>query len=133
MSSIYSLVTQNVPFRWDAKCEEAFTQIKEYLVNPPVLATPIKGKVVFLYILAIDVSLGSLLIQYDTEGKEREIYYISRTLVGYELNYTVVEKTCLAVVFVTQELRHYMLTHFVKLIAKINPLKYFLSKATLIG
>ncbi|XP_059070614.1 uncharacterized protein LOC131860248 [Cryptomeria japonica] len=49
---------------------------------------------------------------------------MSRNLVGYELNYTTVEKKCLAVVFATQMLRHYMLAYLVKLIAKIDPLKY---------
>lgn len=36
-------------------------------------------------------------------------------------------------VFATQQLQHYMLTHTIKLIAKIDPLKYLLSKANLIG
>lgn len=45
--------------------------------------------------------------------------------------YTFIEKACLVVVFATQPLRHYMLTHTVKLIAKIDPLKYLLNKANL--
>lgn len=98
-----------------------------------MLATPIKGKPLVLYISTTDVSLGALPAQHDTKGKEREIYYINRTLVGYELNYTTVEKTCLAVVFVTHKMRHYMHAHYVKLIENIDPLKYLLSKATLFG
>lgn len=108
-------------------------QIKQYLVNPPVLATLIKRKSLLLCISTTNVSLGVVMAQHNTEGKEREIYYISRTLVGYELNFIAMEKTCLAVVFATQKLRHYMLAHSVKLIAKIDPLKYLLSKATLTG
>ena len=52
---------------------------------------------------------------------------------AYEINYTSIEKACLAVVFASQKLRHYMLAHTVHLIAKIDPLKYFLSKAALTG
>ena len=66
-------------------------------------------------------------------GKEREIYYISNTLVAYELNYTSIEKTCLAAMFASKKLKHYMLTHTIKLVAKIDLLKYLLSKAALIG
>lgn len=106
-------------------------QIKEYLINPPVLVSPIEGKPFLLYILATNVSLGALLVQHDEENREREVYYIGHTLVGYELNYSSIEKTCLAVVFATQKLWHYMLTHLVKLIAKIDPLKYLLNKPTL--
>ena len=64
-------------------------------------------------------------------GKERAIYYISCTLVSYELNYTSIEKACLTLVFASQKLRHYMLAQTVQLVAKINPLKYLLSKIVL--
>ena len=43
------------------------------------------------------------------------------------------EKSCLAVVFSTQKLRHYMLSHTIQLASKIDPLKYMLSRKTLIG
>ena len=43
------------------------------------------------------------------------------------------EKACLAVVFFTQKLCHYMLGHMVHLISNIYPLKYTLTKISLIG
>ena len=94
---------------------------------------PILGKPLILYILATVSSLGALLAQSDEMGKERAIYYIIRTLVAYELNYTSIEKACLAIVFAFQKLWHYMLAHTVHLIAKIDPLKYLLSKVALTG
>ena len=78
-------------------------------------------------------TLGALLAQHDEQGRERAIYYISRTLVSYELISTPMEKAYLAVVFSTQKLCHYMLGHTVNLISKIDPLKYMLSKITLTG
>ncbi|MDF3686444.1 RNase H-like domain-containing protein, partial [Enterobacter hormaechei] len=53
-------------------------------------------------------------------GNEQAIYYLSQTLVGYELNYIAIEQACLAVVFCTQKLHHYMLNHTTHLIAKID-------------
>lgn len=94
---------------------------------------PIQGKPLILYISAIDTSLRALLAQQDDNKKEGAIYYINRTLVSYEMNYTKIEKACLALVLASQKLRHYMLAHSIKLIAKIDPLKYLLSKATLTG
>lgn len=79
-------------------------QIKEYLANPPILMPPIPGKPLILYVSATESSLGALLAQLDEQGKERAIYYISRTLVSYEVNYTSIEKDCLAVVFASQKL-----------------------------
>lgn len=94
---------------------------------------PIQDKSLILYISATNTSLGTLLAQHDENNKKKVIYYISRTLVSYETNYSIIEKAYLAVVFTSQKLRHYMLAHSIKLIAKINPLKYILSKATLTG
>ena len=66
-------------------------------------------------------------------GKERSIYYISHTLVTYELNYTCIEKSYLVVMFASQKLKHYMLAHTTQLVAKIDPLKYLLNKVVLTG
>lgn len=107
--------------------------LKEYLMNPHVLMPPIEGKHLLLYISAMQASLGALLAQEDHEGKERAIYYINQTLVGCETNYTPIEWECLVVVFASQKLHHYMLIHTIKLVAKIDPLKYLLNKADLTG
>lgn len=72
-------------------------------MNPPVLVPPVPGKPLILYISTIDVSLGALLAQENQQGKERAIYYINKTLNGYELNYTFIEKACLTVVFTSQK------------------------------
>ena len=64
-------------------------------------------------------------------GKERAIYYISHTLVQYELNYTCIEKAYLVVVFASKKLRNYVLAHATQLVTKIDPVKYLLNKAGL--
>ena len=101
-------------------------------MHTPILVPPVLGCPLILYISVTPIALGALLAQHDDQGRERAIYYISKTLVSYELNYTPMEKACLAVVFSTQKLHHYMLGHTVHLISKIDPLKYILSKSTLI-
>ena len=93
---------------------------------------PIYGKPLILYISVIEPSLGILLAQEDDNNKEWAIYYLSHTLISYEMNYNIIEKDYLAIVFASQSLRHYMLTHTAWLVAKIGPLKYLLSKAALI-
>lgn len=86
------LMKKEVPFAWDQACQNAFDEIKRYLVNPPVLTSPIKGKPLLLYITALDGSLGALLAQYNDQGKENALYYLSRTLIGAEVNYSPIEK-----------------------------------------
>ena len=79
-------------------------QIKKYLTNPPILMPRISRKPLILYISATEFSLGALLAQLDEYGKERVRYYISCTLVSYEVNYTSIEKAFLAVVFASKKL-----------------------------
>ncbi|XP_058202937.1 uncharacterized protein LOC131317399 [Rhododendron vialii] len=127
------LMKKGVPFEWDQSCQNAFDSIKAYLLKPPVLTSPTKGKPLLLYIAALDCSLGALLAQHNEQGKEQALYYLSRTLVGAELNYSPIEKTCLTLVFALQKLRHYVLEHEVKWISKADPLKYILSRPILSG
>lgn len=94
---------------------------------------PLYGEPLILYISATDTSLGILLAQEDNDNKERAIYYLSHTLISYEKNYNIIEKAFLAIVFASQKLRHYMLAHTTWLVAKMDPLKYLLSNASLIG
>ena len=122
---------KSVPFEWDQQCQNAFNSIKEYLLKPPVLMSPIKGKPLLLYITALDGSLGALLAQHNEHGKENALYYLSHTLVGAEVNYSPIEKTCLALVFALQKLKHYVLEHEVKLISRVDPLKYIHSRPIL--
>ena len=79
------------------------------------------GKPLILYISPIETSLGILLAQEDNNNKEQAIYYLSHTLISYEMNYSINEKAFLAVVFASQKLRHYMLAHTTRLVAKIDP------------
>lgn len=51
---------------------------------------------------------------------------------GYELNYSPIERVCLSIMFSTKNLRHYILNRKVKLISKVDPLKYsLLAKAAI--
>lgn len=118
---------------WNEECQKRIDQIKKYLENPPILMPPILGKPLILYISGTKFSFRGLLDQLDEHEKEREIYYINQTLVSYEVNYTSIEKACLAVVFASQKLQYYMLENIIHLIKKIDPLKYLLGKASLIG
>jgi len=68
-------------FVWGKEQQLALDEIKNYLINPPVLVLPQHGKLFRLYLLTNDTVIGSALIQ-EFEGKERVIYYLSRRLVG---------------------------------------------------
>ncbi|KAG9446524.1 hypothetical protein H6P81_012652 [Aristolochia fimbriata] len=127
------LLKKDTPFEWDESCRNAFNNIKAYLTKPPVLVAPIVDKPLLLYIAAQEKSVGALLAQCDENNKDRSLYYLSRTMVGAELNYSPIEKTCLALIFAIQKLRHYLLAHSTNLISRADPLKYIMSRPILFG
>ena len=84
---------------WIEDCQKAFEAAKEYVSNQPVLAPPKPGRPLNLYLSVIEDALGSMLTQEDEEKKEHAIYYLSKRLKDYETRYTVVEKSCCALVW----------------------------------
>ena len=62
------------------------------------------------------------------EGEEKAIYYMSKKFRVYETRYTPIEKTCLDLVWVTNKLRHYMLTPMLHVMAPIDLIRYLLQQ-----
>ncbi|XP_020415444.1 uncharacterized protein LOC109947969 [Prunus persica] len=124
---------QEQTFKWEEQHQQAFQEIKHYLSNPPVLSPSKRGRPLKLYVSALEVSIGSLLVQDNKEGKEQAVYYLSRTLTEVERRYSVIERLCLALYFTAVKLRHYMLPHTVYIIAKTDLIKYMLTRPMLRG
>jgi len=86
------LIKKGVSFIWGDACQQAFEEIKRYLMQPPVLIAPVSGKPFLIYVRAMDHSLGALLAQNNDQGHEQAIYYLSRTMIGAEHRYSLIEK-----------------------------------------
>ncbi|XP_077252401.1 uncharacterized protein LOC143891751 [Tasmannia lanceolata] len=131
---IFKLLKKNAPKKWNEECQEAFEKIKQCLALPPVLSPIIPGQPMLLYLSVTDTAMGCMLAQQDPESKrERAIYYVSKKMLEYEQKYTILEKTCLALVWATQKLRHYLLSSRVLLLSRMDPLKYLFEKPALTG
>jgi hypothetical protein len=98
------LMRKGVLFHWDEQCQNALDSLKRYLLNPPVLVALVKGHPLILYIATQPTSIGALLAQHNDEEKEVACYYLSHTLVGAKINYSPIEKLCLALVFYLKKL-----------------------------
>ena len=87
-----------------------------------------------MYLSVMKASMSCVLGQHDETGrKERAIYYLSKKFTDYETRYTVLGKTCCALTWASQRLRHYMLNYTTMLIARMDPLKYLFEKPALTG
>ncbi|KFK24493.1 hypothetical protein AALP_AAs49847U000100 [Arabis alpina] len=85
----YNTLRGNKQFEWSDKCEDAFRQLKEYLATPPILAKPITGEPLFLYIAISETAVSAVA----------------------ETRYPQLEKLALSTVMASRKLRPYFQVH----------------------
>uniref|UniRef100_A0A2N9EJ59 Integrase catalytic domain-containing protein n=1 Tax=Fagus sylvatica TaxID=28930 RepID=A0A2N9EJ59_FAGSY len=78
-------------------------------------------------------AIGALIAQENDNGVEQPIYYVSRTLKDAESRYSGAERSCLALIYASQRLRHYFLAHKVQLMTKSHPIRSLLQWPVLSG
>ena len=61
---------------WNEECDEALTAIKQYLAEPPVLASPEAGETLFVYLAVSDVSVSAALFKEDENRKQRQVFFL---------------------------------------------------------
>jgi len=74
------------------------------------------------------IALGALLAQNNDQRHEQAIYYLSRTMIGAEHRYNLIEKECLSLVFAIQKMQHYLVGQTIHVISKVNPLRLLMTK-----
>ena len=98
-------------------------------MKTPILVPPVPEKPLLLYFTTTNTAMWALLTQYLEEvRKENAIYYFNKKMFPYEEKYSPLEKTCVAFVWATRKLRHYILAYKVLLIARMDPLKCLMEK-----
>ena len=103
-------------------------------MNPLVLMPPVPERPLILYMTILDESMGCMLGQHDEFGKrECVVYYLSKKFTAYGMNYSLLERTCCALVWAFHRLRQYMLSHTTWLISKMDPVKSIFEKPVLTG
>ena len=114
-------------FKWIEECARAFQQLKEYLSHPPIMSSPETDEVLFAYIAVALYAMSLVLIRVDS-GRQRLVYYVSKSLHEVEIHYLPLEKAILVVVYGTRKLPHYFQAHMVVISTQL-PLKAILQSA----
>ena len=83
--------------KWGDAQEKAFRTLKHVLLKEPILKLPNCAESFILQTDASEFGLGAILLQREGEVK-LPVAYASRKLKGGELNYSTIEKECLATV-----------------------------------
>jgi len=118
------LLKKNVEFNWTDKCDHAFMELKNKLINQPLLTYPDWEKGEFnLMTDASQYAIGAVLSQ----GKlpeDKPLAYASRTLNQAETNYSVIQKELLAIIWAVKHFRPYLYGRKFTIITDHRPLTY---------
>ena len=104
------------------KSAEAFTTLKNCLLQAPVLIYPRFTSNASTFVLQTDASavgLGAVLKQ---DG--HVVAYASRSLTTPEQQYSVIQRECLAVIYALKQFRHYLLGRYFKIVTDHAPLQW---------
>jgi hypothetical protein len=115
------LLKKYVPLFWDEAAQCSFDALKHALTTAPLLRPPNYNKDFLLYLAVTESTIGMVLVEEDDSFSEYMIYYLSRGLIGLELNYTHLKKLALAAVHVVQRFYHYVLFRKTTVIVVVNP------------
>ena len=125
-SLLTKLLRKGVKFKWTDKCQNCFEQLKEMLVEAPVLTQPTSGKEYTLYSDASRIGLGCVLMQ---DGKV--VAYAFRQLKPHEQNYPTRDLELAVVVFALKIWRHYLYGEKCRIYIDHKSLKYLLTQREL--
>lgn len=93
-----NLTRKDVPFDWNADCQCAFEELKDRLLNAPVLAHFSHDKPTRVETDASQGVVAGVLTQQQPDGEWHPIAFFSETMHGAEHNYHIHDKELLAVI-----------------------------------
>ena len=108
---LYALTKKDVSFTWSPECQQAFAQLKEFLMSSPVLRFPDFKQPFILETDASGSGLGAVLAQKQPGGTVHPIAYASRSLQKHESNYGITQLEGLGVVWTAKHFRPYLYGH----------------------
>jgi len=113
---------------FNEECMDAFNDLKTKFVSAPVITAPNWGQEFELMCDASDYAIGVVLGQ--RKGKHfHAIYYASKVLNDAQVNYAIIEKEMLAIVYALEKFRSYLVGSKVIIYTDHTAIKYLLNKA----
>ena len=126
------LTKKGIPFLWDREEERSFTDLKAALTSAPVLAHPNYSLPMEIIPDACGYGIGGVLAQR-IDGVEHPVAYASRLLSASEINYSITEKECLALVWCLVKFRCFVWGCPITVVTDHQALCWLMTKRDLAG
>uniref|UniRef100_A0A3B5QLU2 Gypsy retrotransposon integrase-like protein 1 n=1 Tax=Xiphophorus maculatus TaxID=8083 RepID=A0A3B5QLU2_XIPMA len=124
VAPLTDLLKSNVKYIWSSVCQQAFEDVKRMLCDSPVLLAPDMNKSFKLQVDASHVGAGGVLLQMDVFSIERPVSFFSRKFNRHQLNYSVIEKETLALIWSLQHFEVYVGSGPLTVFTDHNPLTF---------
>ena len=121
---LFDLICINVPFQWGPEHTEAFTNIKQEIIQAPVLKYYDPKKLTVLQTDASAKGLGACLLQC-----EHPVYFSSKALTDSQKGYVAIELEALAVSLAMEQFHHFLYATKFVLETDQKPLETILAKS----
>jgi hypothetical protein len=126
-SPLFVLLMKNDEFKWTNICQEAFNTLKHQLSTAPILRGLDWTLPFHISSDASDTTIGAILGQEENH-LPYAIYFICKNMTPVELNYTVIEKEFLAVIYAINKFRHYITGYSTFFHTDHSTIKYLMKK-----
>ncbi|GJT42375.1 reverse transcriptase domain-containing protein [Tanacetum coccineum] len=97
-------------FHWTPDAEQAFKKPKQHLSELPLLVAPKPKEELIVYLSASHEAISAVLMT-ERGTVQTSVYFVSRALQGPKLNYNLMEKLVLSLVFAAKRLQRYFQAH----------------------
>ena len=81
------------------------------MAEPPVLASPKAGETLFIYLAVLYVAVSTVLFKEGEDGRQRPVFFVSKSLAEIETRYNHLEQVALALRIAAKKLRLYFQAH----------------------
>ena len=76
---------------WNEKCDWAFMEIKQYLIELPILVRLETDDTLYLYLAASDIAISAALFKECGDAKLKPVFFVSKSLTDAETRYSHLE------------------------------------------
>jgi transposase InsO family protein len=118
---LYALLRKGQKWEWTEECRKVFEKCKLELCGESVLTHYDASKEIVITCDACDEGISGIL-SHKIDGKERPVFYVSRTLTEAERKYPILHREALAVVFAMEKFFKYVYGNFVEIYTDHKPL-----------